>query len=127
MVDEARDAEYVLGRSQDEASSLSSRGCSSGLRRSGCCGRPESALGCGSWMSGAVSRGCAPVSELVGGQGEVVGVDVDEVAVRFAEQGLRHSGVRFSGVVGDFRSVALGASDLGGVNSGQIDCVSLRY
>jgi ubiquinone/menaquinone biosynthesis C-methylase UbiE len=109
MVDDARDAEYVLGRSQDEYQRLIEQGMLLGPATE----RVLRAAGIGSGMR-VLDVGCGVgevarlVSELVGRQGEVVGVDVDEAAVRFAEQRLRHAGVRFSGVVGDFRSLELG-------------------
>jgi ubiquinone/menaquinone biosynthesis C-methylase UbiE len=52
------------------------------------------------------------VAKLVGRGGEIVGVDLDGAAVRFAEQRLSDAGARFSGIVGDFREV--GPADVGG-------------
>ncbi len=109
MVDDGRDADYVLGRSQEEYDRLIEQGGLLGpatervLRAAGvCAGMRVLDVGCG---VGEVAR---VVGELVGDGGEVVGVDVDEAAVRIAEQRLRHVGVRFTGVVGDLRSVDVG-------------------
>jgi ubiquinone/menaquinone biosynthesis C-methylase UbiE len=109
MGDDARDAEYVLGRSQDEYDRLIEQGMLLGpatervLRAAGVGpGMRVLDVGCG---VGDVAR---LVGDLVGRHDEVVGVDVDEAALRLAEQRLRDAGVRFSGVVGDFRSVEVG-------------------
>src|SRR5262249_37327765 len=106
MADDARDADYVLGRSQDEYERLIEQGAVLGpvtervLRAAGvCAGMRVLDVGCG---VGEVAR---VAGELVGDGGEVVGVDVDEAAVRIAVQRLRRVGVRFTGIVGDFRSV----------------------
>jgi ubiquinone/menaquinone biosynthesis C-methylase UbiE len=109
VVDEARDAEYVLGRSQPEYDRLIEQG----MVLAPATERVLRAAGIGSGMR-VLDVGCGVgevarvVGELVGRHGEVVGVDVDEAALRYAEQRLRRAGVRFSGVVGDFRAVDVG-------------------
>jgi ubiquinone/menaquinone biosynthesis C-methylase UbiE len=96
MDDAARDADYVLGRSQDEYDRLIEQGMILApatepvLRAAGVGpGMRVLDVGCG---VGDVAR---LVGELLGGDGEVVGVDVDEAALGVAKRRLSHRGVRF--------------------------------
>jgi 2-polyprenyl-3-methyl-5-hydroxy-6-metoxy-1,4-benzoquinol methylase len=102
LVDERRDAEYVLGRSQREYERLIEQGRVLGpatervLRGAAIAdGMRVLDVGCG---VGEVAR---VVHELVGDSGEIVGVDVDASAVALAEQRVREMGVNFTVVVGD--------------------------
>jgi SAM-dependent methyltransferase len=110
LVDERRDAEYVLGRSQHEYERLIEQGRVLGpatervLRGAGIAdGMRVLDVGCG---VGEVAR---VVHELVGDSGEIVGVDVDASAVALAEQRVREMGANFTVVVGDICSIDVGA------------------
>jgi ubiquinone/menaquinone biosynthesis C-methylase UbiE len=111
MDDAARDADYVLGRSQDEYDRLIEQG----MILAPATERVLRAAGVGPGMR-VLDVGCGVgdvarlVGELLGGDGEVVGVDVDEAALGVAKGRLGHRGVRFLGVAGDFRSVNVGDS-----------------
>jgi SAM-dependent methyltransferase len=109
MVDDARDADYVLGRSQQERERLVEQGTVLGpatervLRSAGVgSGMRVLDVGCG---VGEVSR---VVGNLVGATGSIVGVDVDGEALAFAEQRLGDMAVPFTAVVGDLRAVDVG-------------------
>jgi ubiquinone/menaquinone biosynthesis C-methylase UbiE len=114
MVDASRDADYVLGRTEQEYDRLVEQGTVLGpvtervLRSAGVTeGMRVLDVGCG---VGEVAR---VVGRLVGARGEVVGVDVDESVVRVAEQHLDGNGISFAGIVGDIRSVEIdGAFDV---------------
>jgi len=106
MVDAPRDADYVLGRSDQEYDRLIEQGAVLGpatervLRAAGLVeGMRVLDVGCG---VGEVAR---LVHGLVGESGEIVGVDVDGSATGIAEQRLRAMGSRFTSVVGDIRVV----------------------
>ena len=113
MVGETRDPDYLLGHSEGEYERLIEQGALLGPVTE----RVMRAAGVGSGMR-VLDVGCGVgdvalvMANLVGGDGEIVGVDVDGAAVRFAERRLRDAGVRFSGVVGDFREVK--PADIGG-------------